>query len=319
MNRFARFAAANVWPLSFAVLSAAAFPLSGVSVSFLAQELVFRFSRYFLLALAFLPPVLSGSGLNFSMVLGLTAGEAAIRIVPHLHVRGPGGVFVSLLLSVPPAVLLGFLGWKADRKAGGEGPLVSIVLAVFASLLYGLLAGTLRSGAGDPVAVSGTAHGLDGLLALRVGSFVFPGAGLLLAAVAALFAFLLFERGSRDRSSPALRRGSRLAAFVASSVAAAFGMIVHLQGLGSASHGGHGQIALVSAAAFVAGGAHRADRNVLRVSVGVLLFHAFYVLAPMASKTALDSAMLGEHFRFFVACLAVSAAVVRARGKAVRE
>ncbi len=311
MNRIARFAAANSWPLFFAVLSAAAFPLSGVSVSFLAQELVFRFSRYFLLALALLPPALSGAGLNFSMVQGLAAGEAAISFVPYLHVRGPEGVFVSMLLSVPPAALFGFLGWRADRKAGGDGPLVSIVLAVFASLLSGVLAGTRYTGAGDPVSASGIAHGLDGLLVLRVGSFDIPGAGLLLAAGSAFLTFFFFERRTRSPSYPAIPRRRRLAAFVASSVVAGLGMIVHLQGLGSASHGGHGQIALVSAAAFVAGGAFRADRNVIRVSAGVILFHSFYVLAPMASKAAFDSAMLGEHFRFFVACLAVSAALVR--------
>jgi len=210
------------------------------------------------------------------------------------------------------------LGWKVDRKARGDGPLVSAVLAVFASLLYGVLAGSLGSGGGDPVAASGMAHGLDGLLALRIGSFVFPGAILLLAAAAALFAFVLFQRRARGRIPPTLPGRSHPAAFVASSVFGSLGMIVYLQGLGSAFHGGHGQIALVSAASFVVGGAVCTDRSVLRVSVGVLLFHAFYVLAPMASKAAFDSAMLGEHFRFFIACLVVSTAVVRARGEAVR-
>jgi len=310
VNRFARFVASNAWPLSFAVLSAAAFSFSGISISFLLQELVFRVSRYLILALAFLPPALAGAGMNFSMVLGLVAGETAVRFVSCLQVRDSVGVFVSMLLAVPPAAVLGFLGWKADGKARGEGPLVSILLAVFASLLSGFIVGA--RGSGDAALASGMARGLDGLLALRAGPFAVPAATLLLAAVCAVSVFLIFERGCRDRRASVL-------AFASSSVLAGLGMIVHLQGLGTLTHGGHGQVVLVSAAAFVAGGAFRAGRKVLGVTVGVLLFQAFYVLAPMASRSVFGSAMLGEHFRFFVACLAVSTAVVRGRVEFVRK
>ena len=65
-------------PVLFILLSIGGILVSGQSLNFILMELASRFGRDTLLVLALIIPVVSGMGLNFSIVVGAMAAQIAI-------------------------------------------------------------------------------------------------------------------------------------------------------------------------------------------------------------------------------------------------
>ncbi|MBE6037862.1 MAG: ABC transporter permease [Anaerofustis stercorihominis] len=93
----------------------------------------------------------------------------------------------------------------------------------------------------------------------------------------------------------------RVIATIFSTVLAAFGQLIYLQSLGTlATYNQHTSVGQYSVAALLAGGASIVAANNGHGIVGVLIFHALFVVAPLAADTLLGNALLGEYFRVFV-------------------
>ena len=95
---------------------------------------------------------------------------------------------------------------------------------------------------------------------------------------------------------------TRIIAMIMSTVLASYGHIISLQNIGTvATYGSHQQVGLYAIAALLVGGAsvHRATTK--QAVLGIVLFHSLFILAPLAGKSLMGNAQIGEYFRVFVA------------------
>lgn len=94
----------------------------------------------------------------------------------------------------------------------------------------------------------------------------------------------------------------KITAVVLSTVIACFGQIIFLQNIGMINvYTAHLNADVFAAAALLAGGATIRRANVSNVIVGVILFHALFIVSPQAGQQLFGNAALGEYFRSFVA------------------
>jgi len=104
---------------------------------------------------------------------------------------------------------------------------------------------------------------------------------------------------------------TRIIAMIISTVLAAFGQIIILQSLGMVMiYGAHLQVSLYAVASLLLGGATVSKASPKNAIMGVLLFHALFILAPVAGNNLLGSANIGEYFRVFVTYAVVALALV---------
>lgn len=129
----------NIVTISFVILCLIGLRVSGLSTAFYLNDLIARVSRNSFLILALIIPVTAGMGMNFAIVLGAMAGQAAIVAVTHWGVNGLPGFLLCVILSSPLAILLGYLTGKLLNKTKGQEMITSLVLAFFANGVYQLI------------------------------------------------------------------------------------------------------------------------------------------------------------------------------------
>ena len=112
-------------PLMFIVICAFCIPLSGLSPSYLANEIVTRMGRNAFLILSLLIPIMAGMGLNFGMTLGAMAGEIGLIFVSDWQIVGIPGMVLAMIISIPISVLLGLFCGKILNMAKGREMITS--------------------------------------------------------------------------------------------------------------------------------------------------------------------------------------------------
>ncbi|NLW71892.1 MAG: ABC transporter permease [Chloroflexi bacterium] len=94
---------------------------------------------------------------------------------------------------------------------------------------------------------------------------------------------------------------TRVIAMIISTVLASWGQLIYLQNMGTFStYGAHLQIGQFAIAALLVGGASVQKATNRQALIGVILFHALFIVAPEAGKMLFGNAMIGEYFRVFV-------------------
>ncbi|MGE5528978.1 MAG: ABC transporter permease subunit [Patescibacteria group bacterium] len=126
-------------PLFFAALCAAGVIAARLDANFLINEIVTRLGRNSFLVLSLLIPISAGLGLNFGIVIGAMAGQAAAIVVTHYGIGGLGGFALAALLAVPFAVLFGWLTGLVLNRAKGREMVTGLILGFFANGLYQLV------------------------------------------------------------------------------------------------------------------------------------------------------------------------------------
>lgn len=134
-----KFAVNNMVTLLFIILCGFGLRLSGLSMAFYFNDIINRIARNSFLVLALIIPVTAGMGLNFAIVLGAMAGQAAIIFVTHWGIGGPLGILLCALLAAPLAILLGYLTGKLLNRARGKEMITSLILGFFANGVYQLI------------------------------------------------------------------------------------------------------------------------------------------------------------------------------------
>ncbi len=129
----------NSVTILFVILCIIGLRLSGLSMAFYLNDIVSRFARNTFLVLALIIPVLAGMGLNFAIVLGAMAGQAAIIFVTHWEVIGMSGIMLSVIISTPVALLLGYLTGRLLNRARGKEMITSLILGFFSNGVYQLI------------------------------------------------------------------------------------------------------------------------------------------------------------------------------------
>jgi simple sugar transport system permease protein len=115
----------------------------------------------------------------------------------------------------------------------------------------------------------------------------------------------------------------RLIASAISAVLAAWGQLLFLQNLGTLNtYNSHEQVGMFAIAALLVSGATVASAGVGQALAGTVLFHALFVVSPLAGKALAGDAQIGEYFRVFVAYAVITTALVlhawQGRGRRVR-
>lgn len=129
----------NMVTVFFFVLCFIGFMYSGLSFNFLLNEIIIRMVRNSFLVLALLLPVMAGMGLNFAIVLGAMCAQAAIIFVTHWGVVGMPGIGLTVLLTTPLAIGLGYLTGKLFNKTKGQEMIAGMILGFFANGIYQLI------------------------------------------------------------------------------------------------------------------------------------------------------------------------------------
>jgi len=135
---------------------------NNLSFSFFVNEIIARFFRNGFLVLSLIIPVMAGLGLNFGIVVGALAGILATLTVRYFEGGGIGGLMMCLLLSLPLALLFGFLTGKLYNKTRGQEMIASLIVGYFASGIYQFIILFLIGGV-IPVAIGHTMIKPDGV------------------------------------------------------------------------------------------------------------------------------------------------------------
>ena len=126
-------------PLMFVLICAVCAPVSGLSPSYLINEIVTRMGRNAFLILSLLIPIMAGMGLNFSMTLGAMAGEIGLILVCDWQIVGIPGMILAMIISVPISALLGLFCGKILNMAKGREMITSYIISFFINGIYQLV------------------------------------------------------------------------------------------------------------------------------------------------------------------------------------
>ena len=338
----------NAVPIIFIALSAAAIPISGVSGTYLIQEMLTRLARNSFLVLSLLIPILAGMGLNFGMVLGAMAGQIGMIFVTDWAVVGVPGMILAGLIGTPIAMVLGYICGEVLNRAKGREMVTSYILGFFINGVYQLIVLycmgniipisnpqlVLSRGYGirNAINLTGLRHVLDNLIPLKIMTVDVPVATFIFIAAFCLF-IVWFRRTKLGQDMRALGQDmkvaeeagipverTRIIAILISTVLACFGQIIFLQNIGTMNtYNSHEQAGMFAIAALLIGGASVSRATITNVFVGVTLFHLMFVVSPMAGKELIGQAQLGEYFRVFVSYGIIALALVLHAWKRMRD
>jgi len=94
---------------------------------------------------------------------------------------------------------------------------------------------------------------------------------------------------------------TRIIATVISTVLASWGMIIYLQEMGTvATYTAHRQVGMFSVAALLVGGANAAKASVKNALLGLMLFHAMFIVSPGIGRFIGNDEGVGEYTRSFM-------------------
>ena len=331
----------NIVPIVFIILCTIGFQYSGLSWIFFANDLMSRLARNSFLVISLIIPVLAGMGLNFGIVLGAMAGQFAAFITVVHNLTGIGGFFAACAMAIPFAILFGWLTGILFNKAKGKEMITGLILGFFANGIYQLIclifigwlipisnkALLLPSGVGfvntldlkiwqyaiDKFYVF-RARGIDIPVLKYLNNINIPVLTLTIVVLLCIAVVLLFKTklGQDFRAVGQNRHIAEIAgikvdrvriiAVVFSTVLAAWGQLIFLQNIGNVQvYGSHVQVGTFAVAALLIGGATVSKATIGQALLGTVLFHALFIVSPLAGKNLMGSAQVGEYFRVFVA------------------
>ena len=348
---FGRFFTENAVVIIFLLITVLAVKPSGLSLTYIIQEMLTRLGRNSFLVLALLLPIYAGMGLNFGMTLGAMAGQIGLIFAINWNIMGVPGLIFAALIGTPISVFMGWVCGVVLNKAKGREMVTGYILAYFINGIYQFvvlyLMGSLipiRSpaillsrgyGIRNTLNLEGVRQSLDNLLMSRVGPFSLPMATYLVVGVLCLFV-IWFKKTKLGQDMRAVGHNmavadmagipvdrTRIIAIIISTVLACYGQIIFLQNMGNvATYNAHDQTSFFAVAAILVGGASVKKATIPNVFIGVVLLHLLFVVSPRAGQNLFDSAMIGEFFRQFIGYGVIALSLVlyawRSRKEALR-
>ncbi len=174
----------------FLALTVASIKPSGLSLTYILQEIITRLGRNSFLVLALLLPIYAGMGLNFGMTLGAMAGQVGLIFAINWNIDGVQGLAFAALLGMPVSLLLGWACGAVLNRAKGREMVTGYILAFFINGIYQFVvlylmgsvipmsnpAIVLSRGYGirNTLNLAGVRQSLDTLLLLRLGPIAVP-------------------------------------------------------------------------------------------------------------------------------------------------
>lgn len=329
----------NIVPIAFFLLTLGAVLVAKIPILFLLSEIVRRLSRNTFLVLALIIPVIAGLGLNFAIVLGAMAAQAALFFVVDWGITGLSGILLAMVIAGILSIGLGWLVGRTLNRAKGREMITSMILGFFANGVYQLIflffIGSLipfkktefllPQGVGlrNTVDLFGVVDGaLNRIWMVNIKFITFYMIPLLIiVGLCLLLTFLLKTKLGQDfkavgqdmhvaQTSGINVDKTRITAIIISTVLASIGQIIYLQDIGTINtYNSHEQIGLFSIAALLVGGASTRKANIWNAIIGVILFHTLFIVAPSAGNKLFGQPQIGEFFREFVAYAVIAFAL----------
>ena len=326
---FGRFFSENAVVIIFLLITVACIKPSGLSLTYIGQEMLTRLGRDSFLVLALLLPIYAGMGLNFGMTLGAMSGQIGLILAMNWNLRGVDGLIFAVLAGTPISVLMGYICGVVLNKAKGREMVTGYILAFFINGVYQFIvlylmgaivpiknpAILLSRGYGirNTLNLEGVRQSLDNLGMLHLGPFALPMATYAVIAVLCVF-IVWFKRTKLGQDMRAVGydmavaeaagvpvNRTRVLAIIISTVLACFGQIIFLQNMGNfATYNAHDQTSFFAIAAILVGGASVKRATIPNVFIGVVLLHVLFIVSPLAGQNLFGSAMIGEYFRQFI-------------------
>ncbi len=326
-------------PIMFVLICVICAPISGLSPSYLANEIVTRMGRNAFLILSLLIPIMAGMGLNFSMTLGAMAGEIGLILVCDWQIIGIPGMILAMIISIPISALLGLFCGKILNMAKGREMITSYIISFFINGIYQLIVLYLMGpvipikhstiklprgyGVRNTVSLLSMRQKLDNLIPLSIAGVKIPVATFIIVFLLCLV-IVWFRKTKLGQDMRAVGQDmevakdaginverTRIISMVLSTVFAGVGMIIYLQNMGNiATYSSHSQIGMFCIAALLVGGASVDKASIGNVFLGIVLFHTMFIVAPKAGTVITGDSMIGEYFRVFVSYAVITVALV---------
>ncbi len=136
IDKLRRFVISNIVPIVFIIVCFLGVVYSGSSPAIILMDVISRFDRNAFLVISLIIPILTGLGLNFGIVLGAMAGQMALFLVCVMKLQGITAVVVATIISIPLAILFGWLSGLLLNRTKGQEMITSMILGFFASGVY---------------------------------------------------------------------------------------------------------------------------------------------------------------------------------------
>lgn len=300
----------------FVLLFVIAFITKLPTASLISDSLV-RTGMNGIMVLAMVPAILSGTGPNFGLPIGIISGLLAVVITIQIRNSNPEitgilGFFVAILISLPIAIISGYIYGKLLNAVKGSEmtiatyvgfSIVSIMCIVWLILPFSSPNMVWPIGKGLRVTIS--LEGifdkiLNNFLSFKIGNVTIP-TGLILFFLFFCFLMWLFFRSKTGLSikasgdNPRFAEASgmnvnrnRIIGTVISTVLGAIGIIAYAQSYGFLQlYQAPLMMAFPAVAAVLIGGASAQKAKISHVILGTFLFQGLLTVAlPVASKLA---------------------------------
>ncbi|MBE6350692.1 MAG: ABC transporter permease [Spirochaetaceae bacterium] len=293
-------------------------PFVGVSISASLSDIINRFGMNALLVLAMVPMIQTGCGLNFGLSLGVIAGLLGSTISMQLGFTGWLGIFGAMVLSIPFAVLLGWLYSILLNRVKGEEMTIAMYVGFAAVMLMSIMwlilpyssSNMVWGYEGKGLRTTITLDGywvkqLSNFLAIKIGeNFIFPTGMILFVALCCVFMwiFLRSKTGTAMTavgSNPDFARSSgisinkmRRISIIMSTIFGALGILLYQQSFGFIQlYGAPLYMAFPAVAAILIGGASINKASILNVIIGTILFQGILTMTPSVINGVLQTDM----------------------------
>ena len=337
------FLADNLVVVIFLVLTIVSIPLSGLSASYIIDDILTRIGRNAFLVFALILPIMAGMGINFGMVLGAMAGQIGLIFAMDWGLADIQGLVFAALIGIPISVFLGWIAGTVLNKARGREMVTSYILGFFFNGIYQFvvlymfgsviplhnksIALSRGFGVRNTLNLEPVRQVLDNTLMIRIttdaGMIKIPVLTYIIIIVLCLF-IIWFRKTKLGQDMRAVGQEqtvsntagipvekTRILAIVISTVLACFGQIIFLQNMGNMNtYNAHDQTGFFAAAAILVGGASVTKATIPNVFGGVVLLHLMYIVIPKAGQNLFGDANIGEYFRQFIGYAVIALSLV---------
>ena len=339
----------------FLIIAAGAF---NMNLPQLLSDCIKRWGMFGILALAMVPAVQCGIGLNFGISMGIVGGllggiiviELRIAQIPALVNISPMfaqwvAVLLAILIGIILATAIGYLyGLLLNQVKGSEMTVTTYVgfsIIAFMNMVWIMLPvknGDLKwpnagRGVRNTISLASSFQEvMNNTLSFKIGDFVFP-TGLVLFFALCCFLVWLFMRSktgmamSAAGANPVFAKAAginvnkmRLVGTTLSTVLAAVGIIVYAQGFGFMQlYNGPMMMGFTSVAAVLIGGASPKSAKISHVLLGTFLFQGIMTLGLPVANHFIPESNLSEVMRLVISNGIILYALTQAKGGDSRE
>ena len=312
----------------------------GQSMSVLAGDSLVRFGMNLILTLAMVPAVMSGTGMNFGLPVGILCGILGGLISIELGGTGFAGIFLAIAMALTFAIVAGYLYGKLLNVVKGSEMMIGTYVgySMVSIMCIGWLLMPFKNpsmvwpiagkGLRNTIAMdSSFGSVLDNFLAFQIGELTVPtgliGFGLIVCLLVYLFTksrtgIAMAASGDNPRFAEASGisvNRSRIVGTILSTVLAAVGIVVYAQSFGFMQlYQAPLNMAFAPVAAALLGGASTSKIKISHVIVGTLLFQSLLTIALPVANVLLPEGNLSEVIRLIVSNGIILFALTQAGG-----